>query len=61
MLRGISYSLGQTVIQSDTGEGRYKGLIDCKCDVKLLPDDQVATGCQPGVNQMGGNSATEVR
>lgn len=42
-------------------EGRYKDLIDCKCNVKLLDDNQVTTDCQPSVNQMGDNLATEVR
>lgn len=42
-------------------EGRYKDLIGCVCNVKLLPDNQAATGCQPNVNQMGDILATEVR
>lgn len=42
-------------------EGRYKELIGCKCEVKLLPDSQPETNCQPSANQVGGNPATEVR
>lgn len=42
-------------------EGRYKGLIDCGCDGKPLPDNQVTTGWQPDVNQMGDGLATQVR
>lgn len=42
-------------------EGRYKELIDCKCEVKLLPDSQPETNCQPSDNQVGNNLATEVR
>lgn len=42
-------------------EGRYKGLIDCACDGKPQPDNQVTTGWQPDGNQMGDGLATEVR
>ena len=42
-------------------EGRYKDLIGCKCDVKLLPDNQVTTEWQPNGKQMGDDLATEVR
>ena len=42
-------------------EGRYRELIGCKCEVKLLPDSQPETNCQPSANQVGGNPATEGR
>lgn len=42
-------------------EGRYKELLGCKCEVKLLPDGQSKTNCQPSANQVGDNPATEVR
>lgn len=57
----IDWAANNQIRKDRYHEGRYKELIDCKCEVKLLSDSQPETNRQPPDNQMGDNLATEVR
>lgn len=57
----IDWAANNQIRKDRYHEGRYRELIDCKCEVKLLPDSQPGTNCQPSDNQVGDNLATEVR
>lgn len=57
----IDWAANNQIRKDRYHEGRYKELIECKCEVKILPDSQPETNCQPSDNQVGDNLATEVR
>lgn len=56
----IDWAANNQIRKDRYHEGRYKELIECKCEVKILPDSQPETNCQPSDNQVGDNLATEV-
>lgn len=57
----IDWAANNQIRKDRYHEGRYKELIECKCEVKILPGSQPETNCQPSDNQVGDNLATEVR
>lgn len=57
----IDWAANNQIRKDRYHESRYKELIDCKCEVKILPDSQSETNCQPSDNHAGDNLATEVR
>lgn len=56
----IDWAANNQIRKDRYHEGRYRELIDCTCEVKILPDSQPETNCQPSDNQAGDNLATEV-
>ena len=56
----IDWAANNQIRKDRYHEGRYKELIECKCEVKILPDSQPETNCQPSDSQAGDNLATEV-